>query len=197
MNRRQMGKALWAGFALAATAATGCSSTDAPAEQAGTLSVPLVTQGPSGMTYRLRDAVFEIRHEYYYYDSPSVGGEGGSGTSPSVITLSSETDPDATSLSVNLERGYYYVSLRPGWRMEKVEGGVATEVEATLLSSSTQWTYVAARSTSWLTYQFGLGGRAVWFNGNLNLDIEVYEKPSDLYGGGGEGGYPTGFGGSP
>jgi hypothetical protein len=199
MNRRKMGLGILAGLALATTAVTGCSSNDGTAEESGTLSVPLVTQGPSGTTYRLRDAVFQIRSEYYYYDSAAVGGEGGTGTQPSVITINSETDPDASSLSVSLERGYYYVSLLPGWRLEKVEGGVATTVEATLLSSATQWTYVAARSTSWLEYQFGIGGRALWFNGKLNVEVQVFEKPSDLYGGGGDGGtagVPS-FGGSP
>jgi hypothetical protein len=49
-----------------------------------------------------------------------------------------------------------------------------------------------------VTYQFGIGDRAIWFNGELNIDIQVYEDPSELnpgYGGasglagaGGEGG---------
>jgi hypothetical protein len=205
MNRRKMGLGILAGLVLATTAVAGCSSNDGAAEEGGTLSVPLVTQGPSGATYRLRDAVFEIRSEYYYYDDvPSAEG-GAGGTSSSVITLSSETNPDASSLSVSLERGYYYVSLKPGWRMEKVEGGSATNVEATLLTSATQWAYVAAHSTRWLEYQFGLGDRALWFNGKLNVSIGVYEKPSDLYGesgapsvagAGGEAGAPTGVGGS-
>lgn len=155
------------------------------------MRVPLSTQAASGTTYRLRDATFEIRSEYYYDDY--VGGQGGGGNSPQVISVSSETDPNASAISVSLERGYYYVRLLPGWRMEKVEGGVATDVEATLLSNTTQWVYVAAHSTSWLEYQFGIGDRALWFNGNLNLNIQVYENPDELYG---SAGVPS-YGGSP
>jgi hypothetical protein len=193
MKRRTMGLGVLAGLTVAMTGLTaGCSGNDHNTEEQGTLRVPLSTQGPSGTTYRLRDATFEIRPEYYYYSN--AGGEGGSASE--VNTVSSETDPEASAISVSLERGYYYVQLRPGWRMEKVEDGVATDVEATLLSSSTQWVYVASHSTSWLEYQFGIGDRALWFNGNLNLQIQVYEKPSDLYGGGGEGGVGGGFNGS-
>lgn len=189
MKRRMMGVGILAGLTVAATGLfAGCSSDGRSNEEHGTLSVPLSTQGPSGTTYRLRDATFEIRTEYYYYEYSSSVGEGGGGSSPQLITVSSETDPEATAISVSLERGYYYVRLRPGWRMEKVEGGSVTDVAATLLSSETQWVYVAARSGSWLEYQFGLGDRALWFNGDLNLQIQVYEKPSDLYGGGGDGG---------
>jgi hypothetical protein len=183
------------GLGFAATnLATACSSDGGAKEDHGTLSLPLSTQGPSGTTYRLRDATFQITNEYYYYEAE--GGAGGSG--PSVTTVSSETDPDAGVISVSLERGYYYVRLLPGWRMEQVEGGVATDVQATLLSGETQWAYVGAHSTSWVEYQFGLGDRSLWFNGNLNLQIQVYEHPSDLYGGtSGAGGEPQGFGGEP
>lgn len=37
--------------------------------------------------------------------------------------------------------------------------------------------------------------REVWFNGNLNIDINVYEDPDDYYGG--SGGYGWGSGGAP
>jgi hypothetical protein len=181
MKRRSIGMGFLLALGLAATSlAPACSNEGSAPEEHGTLNLPLSTQGPSGTTYRLRDATFEIRSEYYYWDN--AGGQGG-GSGPNVITVSSETDPDAGAISVNLERGYYYVRLLPGWRMEKVEDGTATDVEATLLSSATLWTYVAAHSTSWVEYQFGLGDRSLWFNGNLNLQIQVYEHPSDLYGG--------------
>jgi hypothetical protein len=199
MKRRIVGLGFMAGLMVAAAGlAAGCSSSGHP-EEHGTLNLPLSTQGPSGATYRLRNATFEMRNEYYYYEDQAAGGEGGTPTTPGVVTVSSETDPDASAISVSLENGYYYVRLLPGWHMEKVEGGGATNVEAQLLSSTTQWVYVAPHSTRWIEYQFGLGDRALWFNGNLNLQIQVYEKPSDLYGGGGE---PNaagagGFSGSP
>ncbi|RYZ09696.1 MAG: hypothetical protein EOO73_02085 [Myxococcales bacterium] len=184
MKRRDLGVGVFAALAVAAVGVLpGCSGGggDRPAEEQGTLSLPLSTQGPSGATYRLRDATFDIRFQADYW-----GGVGGEGGSPPDLSVSSESDPDASSIRVSVERGYYNVTLRPGWRLEKVEDGATTDVEATLLSSSDQWIYVYAHSTTWVEYQFGLGDRSLWFNGTLNLQIQVYEKPSDIYGSSGE-----------
>jgi hypothetical protein len=100
------------------------------------------------------------------------------------ITVSSETDPTAESIEVEVEQGYYSVSLATGWSMERVENGVATPVEAQLLSGDSQWIYVSRHSTSWVRYQFGIGDHALWFNGALNIDMTVYENPDQYYGGG-------------
>lgn len=186
------GLAICAGGAL-----SGCNSEPITgAKEMGSLNLPLSTHGPSGTEYRLRDAVFQISSEYSYYDYDT--GEGGAGSSGHSYTLSSEDDPTASSISISVERGYYYVRLLPGWRMEKVADGEATTVEATLLSEATQWTYVDAHSSSWVEYQFGIGGREVWLNGNLNVGVQVYENPDEYYGGGlagaGTGGF-TGIGG--
>jgi hypothetical protein len=86
-------------------------------------------------------------------------------------------------------------------------------VEATLLSGQTQYVWVSRRSTSFAEFQFGLGGREIWLNGDLNIGVVLYEDPSELgYGGsfpggtagtwsGGAGGFasggtPAGTGGS-
>lgn len=167
----------------------GCSGeSGSPAAKMGTLSLPLSTQGASGTEYRLRNAVFQIRSEYDYYGESSAAGAGSGNT----YTVSSEDDPSASSLSVAVESGYYYVRLLPGWHMEKVEDGTATNIEATLLSGSTQWVYVSPHSTRWVEYQFGIGDRALWFNGNLNINLHVYEDPDELYG---TAGAPYGHGG--
>ena len=85
--------------------------------------------------------------------------------------------------------------------MEKVDDGVASEVDATLLSGATQWLYVNPHATTWVEYQFGLGERSIWFNGKVNIGVKVYEDPSEIYGAGGEGGAAPGggvaIGGSP
>jgi hypothetical protein len=170
------------GLALAAGGAmAGCSSEPIEKGELGTLSLPLSTHGPSGTEYRLRDATFEISSNYYYYDEYGVGGEGSVGNS---YTVSSEDDPSASSINVSVERGYYNVRLLPGWRMEKVENGEAVEVEATLLSNATQWIYVNPHQSSWVAYEFGIGQRSLWFNGDLTIDVQVYEDPSQYYGGG-------------
>jgi hypothetical protein len=183
MKRRTLGLGIVLGMtALAAGLTTGCSSGGAGGqEDAGKIALSLSTQGPSGTEYRLREAIFEIRNDEYDY----YGAGGDSGTSGEIITVSSEDDPNASSISVSVERGYHRVRLLPGWHLEKIEGGSPTVVEATLLSSETQWIYVQPRASTWVAFQFGLGDRKIWFNGDLNIDIQVFEDPSDLYGGGG------------
>mgnify|MGYP001555329432 FL=1 len=113
------------------------------------------------------------------------------------MAVSSEDEPEAASIAVSVEQGSYYVRLQPGWHMEKVEGGVASEVEATLLSPATQWLYVNAHSTTWVEYEFGLGERSIWFNGQLNIGIRVHEDPSELYGYAGQTYGGSGPGGAP
>jgi hypothetical protein len=194
MKRRNLGLGLLAGLTLLTGVAAGCSSEGAAEGAHGTLSVPLTTVGASGITYRLRDATFQISSPYSY----DAGGAGGDGPQTQIVTVSSEDNVDAASIAVSVERGSYSVRLLPGWRMEKVEGGVASEVEANLLSEATQWLYVNPHATTWVEYRFGLGERAIWFNGKVNIGVQVYENPSEILGGGGFAGQVFGgFSGSP
>ncbi|RYZ06746.1 MAG: hypothetical protein EOO73_14440 [Myxococcales bacterium] len=168
----------------------GCSSSGQPSsetqeEKMGHLGLPLVTQGASGVVYRLRDATFSISRYGYL----SSGGAGGGGPTE-VVTVSSETDPDAATISVSLEEGSYYVQLLPGWHFEKQTPSGYETVEATLLSGELQFVYVSRQSTSFAEYQFGLGEREIWLNGELNIGVVVYEHPSEVGFGGG-----AGFGG--
>ncbi|WP_437575587.1 hypothetical protein [Sorangium sp. So ce887] len=183
----------------------GCMSQPDEDAALGSLSLPLAAEAQSGARYRLRDATFQIRSSYYWYDEGSTVtvtvGAGGSGAGTSggtVLTINSEDeDPDAASIVVDLEQGSYSVSLLPGWSFEKVEGGTVTEVEATLLSSESIYVYVSPHSTTWAQYQFGIGDSALWLNGKLNLGIDVYEHPDEYYGSqnaggaGGAGGYES------
>src|SRR4051794_9482943 len=83
MKRRSMGLGLVAGLAVLAGAfAAGCSSAggsnggDDTELGRGTLQLPLLTEGPSGTSYRLRNATFEVvSYSYYYGYSSSAGGE--------------------------------------------------------------------------------------------------------------------------
>lgn len=181
----------------------GCSSSGSPNTQenegtVGQLALPLVTQGASGVQYRLRDATFSISR-YGYYGTAGTGAGGGY-TGGEVTSVNSEDDPDAATISVNLEEGSYYVQLLPGWHFEKQTPTGYEPVEATLLSGQTQYVWVSRRSTSFAEFQFGLGDREVWLNGDLNIGVVLYEDPSELgYGGTGgyAGAYPVGgtFGG--
>jgi hypothetical protein len=174
-----------------------CGSSGEPAHEGalGQLALPLTTQGPSGVSYHLRHATFVIRPNTYYH-----GGEAGAGDGDNTVTVSSDDQPDAKSLTVSLEQGTYTVQLLPGWSFEKEGPNGAEPVVATLLSSATQWVWISPQSTSWAEYQFGIGDRAIWLNGKLNIDIAVYETPSQYYGGAGDtgvGGATTSVGGAP
>jgi hypothetical protein len=200
---RRLGTMLLLGGLGSLLAGCGNGSGGGDTEDAvGQLALPLVTQGASGITYRLREATFAISRYGYYEGPPGTGGamagggmgSGGSGGND-VVLVSSEDDPDATSISVSLEEGTYYVQLLPGWHFEK-ESPTGTEVvEATLLSGETQWVWVSRQSTSFAEFQFGLGDRELWLNGQLNIGVRLYEDPSEIGGyGGSSGGFAGGAG---
>jgi len=179
----------------------GCGSTakgGGGEEAMGQLALPLVTQGASGVTYRLRDATFAIHNnDYYYYDYPASGGSVGTAGigmgGGEVITVSSEDDLEAKNISLSLAEGSYYIELLPGWHFEKAVPGGSEPVAATLLSGETQWVYVSRQSTSFAEYQFGLGDRELWLNGQLNIGVVLYEDPNDVPGAGGYGGTGGGY----
>lgn len=183
--------AVFAGWSLMGCADSGAGQKEDNAEM-GKVALPLVTHGPSGTQYQLRNATFQIQ-SYRYYDDYGTGGYyGGTGTgmggsipttAPAPIIVSSETDPSAPTIEVDLEQGDYRVILLPGWSLESIVDGVATPVpEVQLLSGESQWVWVSPRSTSWVNYQFGIGDRKVWFNGKVNIEVQVYETPEQYYG---------------
>jgi hypothetical protein len=133
---------------------------------------------PDGVTYRLRDAEFEVDPtSYSYYPSADAGPR------PTSQLVSSETDPDSPSILLSLERGYYYVNLSPGWHVERVaEDGSATPVEAQLLSSSYTYISIQPHNTTWVSYSFGIGSRKIWFNGEAKIEINIYDEPRQYYG---------------
>lgn len=171
-----------AGLGLAGCGNAGQGNGE-PENKVGQLALPLVTQGASGTTYRLRDATFNIyRYGYWGGGGSSVGGGGGSVL---VTSVSSETDPNAATISVSLEEGSYYLELVPGWHFEQQTSSGWEDVEATLLSGETQYVYVSRQSTSFAEFQFGLGGREIWLNGQLNIGVVLYEEPGGTGGAGG------------
>lgn len=200
MKRRCVGLGMTLAAVLLATGVVAGCSSGGEERGVGTLSLPLVSNAASGTSYRLRDASFEIHRGYYYYEDyyNAAAGAGGAPDNGTIV-VSSEDDPNASAISVSLDRGSYYVRLLPGWHLEKNESGTFTPVEATLLSSDTQWVYVNPHQSTTAEYQFGIGGRSIWFNGDLNIQIQVYEDPSELYGVAGApdgvAGAPGGFGG--
>jgi hypothetical protein len=168
---------------LANLALGGCAAQSGPAEsvELGNLGMSLRTFGSDGSTFRLRNAEFEVTSENYYWDYYGTSVDGGAG--PATQVASSEDDLNASSINLSLEQGYYYVNLRPGWHMEKVAAdGTATTVDAQLLNGNFQYLYVYPHGTSWVGYNFGIGSRSLWFNGEAQISITVYENPDDYYG---------------
>jgi hypothetical protein len=184
-------------------------------DKLGQLALPLATNGPSGTRYQLRNAVFDITpYGSYWYGvggaaatggsmgqdtGGSVGEEtGGAGpvetTQPAAIVVSSEDNLNADSIQVELAEGDYSIRLRPGWYLQSVVNGVAQPEEAVLLNGDSRWIYVYRHSTSWVSFQFGLGNQELWFNGKVNIEMNVYEDPDQYYGS--TGGASWGTGGS-
>jgi hypothetical protein len=188
---------------LVSTLGAACSSDNAKSEpdpeNMGTLAFPLLANSPSGTQYRLRNARFDISGYSYNYDyNNDAGAAGGMGSNYTYQVVSSEDDPNSPSIELDLERGDYYIYLENGWTLESITNGVATPVEATLLNSQYQWVYVYPHSTTWVSYQFGVGDRSIWLNGKVNIGIDVYDNPDQYYGPGvgGSTSYPIATGGA-
>lgn len=110
------------------------------------------------------------------------GGTGGTTPGPVALVLNSEDNPDAASIKVKLEQADYSIILRNGWRMEKIVDGNAQPVEATILNSNYQYIYVTRHQTSTVAFEFGIGDRAIWVNGEIDIRIKPYEDPDRYFG---------------
>lgn len=143
--------------------------------ETGAIGLPLSAVSTTGVEYRLRNGEFNLwgwpndcwEEDCEYYDQ----------------TISSEDYLDQPSITLDLMRGEYDVYLNPGWQLEKVVDGVGEVVEAQLISSEYQYAWVQPYQTTWITFQFGVGSEELWFTGQLQLNMEVYEDPEDYYGG--------------
>jgi len=135
---------------------------DAPAT-AGQLQLALTSRGASGNLYRLRQASFQVAQQ----DAPFGGF---------FSFLSSEDNPLSTTLEATLPSGDYTVDLFGGWFLEKVQDGEVTQVEATLVSSSTQFVSIAENEESVVSFRFQTNGEIIDFSeGRLIVEIEVDE----------------------
>jgi hypothetical protein len=152
------------GLALALSATTasiGCK--DQPLseseQQAGTLSLPLVTS--SGAMYRLTDATFVIKSQ--------------AGTP--VATLDSESDPDAQALTTALGQGHYNVRLQDGWVLNEVQAdGTEAPVRAALISTNPQSFQITTGLDTDLSFSFTTDvGTVTIGEGTLNIGVDVAE----------------------
>jgi hypothetical protein len=92
-------------------------------------------------------------------------------------TLFSENDPLASTLETTLPTGQYGITLFEGWFLEKVVDGVATPVNARLVSSSLQQFGIEANEETTVVFRFETDGEVLEFGqGRLIVRIEVDER---------------------
>jgi hypothetical protein len=140
-----------------ASALTSSCSTESVerASHVGSLQMDLEGTASSGVRYRLRAATFDI-----------------SGTSQA--TVSSETNPSATSISLELKAGTYLIDLEPGWYLEREQDGGFAQVRAFLLSDNPAPFTIADQQTTTVQYRFSAGDDAVAIgDGRLVIGIDV------------------------
>ncbi len=137
---------------------TSCSGDQAADAEVGQLTMTLETTSPLA-TYRLRDALFEIR-------------------GPEQQDVSSEDYPvgDPT-ISVDLATGSYQVTLLSGWRMEhSANGQPFTPIEAALVSPNPSEVTIVVNEVTAMTFVFVVNGSLINFGpGTLSIDIDVNE----------------------
>jgi hypothetical protein len=142
----------------------GCAGS--PGESAtGTLSVNLVGSAPTGTVYRLRDAVITVN-------------------GPVNTVFDTEVDPDQTALSADVDPGDYVATVAPGWRIERLDGGTAATVSATLTSDNPALFSVVAgqRTTVPLRFRVDQGDVDLTQGYDIILDIdEQIPSPGDAY----------------
>jgi hypothetical protein len=156
-------KAAWifcaASFLVTPLLAVGCAQEATNQEEVGTLTMNLVATTADGDTFRLRGAQFAV----------SSGGF-------DADVLTTEDNPDATSLSSELPEGDYTVRLRAGWFMEKLVDGAYEVVDAQLQSPESVDVAIAEGVTTPVSYQFKAFGQQVAFGGTLEITTEVVEE---------------------
>lgn len=149
-------RAVWLCVSLGMISGLACSDGSMHTDT-GVLDTALTATTPSGNYYRLRNAIFHI-------------------TGASSVDVTSEQDPGADSIHVQLVAGSYTITLDPGWYLERSRpGGTFERVDATLTSSASQTFAILAHQTTNVVYRFEVSGEIVEMSGDLVIGIDVEE----------------------
>jgi hypothetical protein len=135
-----------------------------PEDSLGTVNVNLVGRAPSGATYRLRNAIITV-----------------TGAAPAKV-WNTEDEPDQTSLSANVATGDYVALLQDGWRLDRVEGTVATPVWAELTSANPVQFTVSAEQRTVVPLQFRVDAEPVDMAQGYDIVIAVQDPRSPVVG---------------
>ena len=145
------------GLLLVASLGAGCVAVDD--DRLGTIGLELVGQAPSGTVYRLRDAVITVQ-------------------GPTSTTIwNTEDAPDRTSLSANVVVGDYSASVQDGWRLERLDGSLATPVAAQLASDNPVLFAVTALQRTSVPLQFRVNAEVVDMSQGYDVVVTVQESP--------------------
>jgi hypothetical protein len=131
------------------------------AQELGSLYLPLVT--PDAIKYRLRKAVFAIER-----------------AGVTIASLDSEVDPDAQSLTAELNPGQYQISLAGGWFLERLaEDGTATPTRAALISPNPASFGVRNGRVTNVAFTFTTSSGTVTFGeGSVSVRLGVADSAS-------------------
>ncbi len=146
---------------LVASALSGCSGGD-EAAQVGTMRMALSATTASNVTYRLRDAVFDI-------------------AGPQNLSVSSESyNPKDQFITFDLHAGDYDVELTTGWFMEySTDKKAWFVVDAALTSDNPADVAIVTDTSANVIYKFQVDGSLITFgDGKLNIGMEVEELTS-------------------
>ena len=138
-------------------ALAGCQLADQAEAATGTVSLPLTATATSGDQYRLVNGNFVV-------------------TGAQTVNLSSNSDPTASVLTADLPVGGYVVTLNSGWQLQKLDPatGTLTQVDAVLVSPTSQAVNIGEQQTALVTFQFRAGEDVIQFGqGRLNVAIAV------------------------
>ncbi len=153
----------------------GCGDTGESEGDVGELTMTLATISPTGVEYRLREAIFQI-------DGPE----------PTDV-LGEDYPPDQARISVLLASGDYEVTLGGMWYMEhSANGQPFTPIDAILISPNPVSVRVIADQVAFVDFTFEVDEGDINFGpGTLSIGIDVVEND----GAGGAGG-AAGVGGA-
>lgn len=111
-------------------------------ESIGTVKLNLTGVGTSGTVYRLRNGVFTV-------------------AGPTSTQFSTEEDPDAESVVLDLQAGDYSILLEPGWVLEEQTPEGFVPVEAALASENPYPFAVASETNTGIVFAFEAGDDTV------------------------------------
>ena len=139
----------------------GCASSNTNQQQAPSGTVQLPLTATVGANNYVLVGTFQITN------------------STGVTTTLSATSPSTVAtLATTLSVGQYTITLLPGWQLSLVSSsGVATPVQATLVSPATQTLNITSQQNTIVTYQFNSNGVLIQTGqGQLTVQLGVTEN---------------------